>query len=142
MGCTLVEKIAAHATPARMPAEGDDRREQRNWVVRVSDELPDGWTPERGSVVLTQEADSAVRAARAARGLGAEDSDAYRAIVRLMLIDARHLVVNVNTIKLEEDDSHAYLVAASAALRALDSEVAIEEIQGIPRRYWRAVIGE
>lgn len=61
--------------------------------------------------------------------------------MRVAAIDELHVVVGVSTIKLERDEAHAYLVAASAALRRLERTTPIDDIQGIPRRFWRLMLG-
>jgi hypothetical protein len=91
---------------------------------------------------LSREAASAVRDARIARGLAAEGEGLIVPSVRVVLLDERHVIVNISTMRLEEDDAHAWLVAASAALKALDTSVPIDDIQGIPRRFWRLIVGE
>jgi hypothetical protein len=63
-------------------------------------------------------------------------------IVQVLNVDELHVVISIETIRLEEDDAHAYLVAASAALRCLDEAAPIDDIQGIPRRFWRMMIGD
>jgi hypothetical protein len=141
MDSLVVDQLTAHATPNRLPVQGDDRREQRNWVVRLSADLPDEWSPEKASALLSEEAASAVRKAKAARGLTVEETVPHVPSVRVLPVDTRHVVVNISTFRLEEDEMHAYLVAASAALRDLDAATPIDDIQGIPRRFWRLVIG-
>lgn len=136
----VMERLAAHSTPSRLPVTGDPKREQRSWVVRLVRDLPRNWSAERVSGRLGKDAESAVVAARAVRGMSAP-VDAIP-IVRLVVVDERHVIVNVSTVRLEEDDAHDYLVAASGALAALDMELPLDDIQGIPRRFWRVVIGE
>ena len=75
------------------------------------------------------------------RGFDGEGGSAHVPVVHVLGIDERHVVVIICTINLEEDDAHSYLVAASAALRALEAVTPIEDIQGIPRRFWRLVLG-
>jgi hypothetical protein len=66
MDSIVVEQIAAYSTPIRLPVQGDDRREQRNWVIRLLADLPDEWNPDNTSALLNKEAASAVRKRRAA----------------------------------------------------------------------------
>jgi hypothetical protein len=140
MNFELVEQLTAFSTPTRLPVYGDDRMEQRNWVVRLVADLPDVWNPDDTSALLTKAAASAVAEARRSRGLPVEDRGPHVPVVRALPVDARHVVVSISTIRLEEDDAHAYLVAAATALRVLDKTTPIEDIQGIPRRFWRLVI--
>lgn len=141
MDAMIIEQFVAHCTPSRLPVPGEEDREHRNWIVRLAADLPEQWNSEDASVILTKAAVSAVRDAREARGLQVGDQDPHTPIARALSLDARHVVVIVTTIKLEEDDAHEYLVAASAALRALEAINPIDDIQGIPRRFWRIVIG-
>lgn len=142
MDRTSIEQLTAYSRPSRLPIEGDERREQRNWIVRHAEDLPAEFNPDDVSRALSTEAASAIAKARAARGLAAQDLGPHLPVVRLVLVDERHLVVNVSTIKQEEDVAHEYLVAASAALSILDERVPIEDIQGIPRRFWRLLLGQ
>jgi hypothetical protein len=141
MDSRLIEQIAAYSVPNRLPIENDEQREQRNWAIRLVEDLPDEWDAESESARLSEAARSAVAAAQAARGLPVSNVT-NQPTVRVMLVDGRHLIARIETIKLENDDAHAYLVAASAALIALNSTTPIEEIQGIPRRFWRIVLGQ
>jgi hypothetical protein len=134
-----MEWITAHSTPSRLPVADDPKREQRNWVVRLEEALPRNYAVEQVSDRLSTEAVSAVASARTARGMpGTGD---VIPIVRVIVVDERHVIENISTVKLEQDDAHDYLVAASAALAALDSRLRVDDIQGIPRRFWRAMIG-
>jgi len=135
-----MERLAAYSTPSRLPVAGDPTREQRSWVVRLVRELPQNWMAEQASDRLSKKAVSAVLAARAARGQSAT-SDVIPSVL-VVVVDERHMIVNISTVKLEEDDAHDYLVAASGALSALDVELPLDDIQGIPRRFWRVLIGE
>jgi hypothetical protein len=67
--------------------------------------------------------------------------DEARVAIRLHAIDARHLIVSIGTVRLERDDAHAWLVSASAALKSLHEQEPVEDIQGIPRPYWRVLVG-
>jgi hypothetical protein len=137
-----IEQLTACSTPSRLPIEGDEQREQRNWIVRHAEDLPVEFDPDDVSRALSREAESAVAKARAARGLAAQDLGPHVPIVKLISVDERHLVVTVTTIKQEQDKAHEYLVAASAILSLLDKSVPIEDLQGIPRRFWRLLVGE
>jgi hypothetical protein len=141
MNRVLIEQLAGYSTPLRIPIDGDNRREQRNWIVRHA-RVPVGFNPDAESVWLSKEAALAIANARAARGLPVQDLEPHVPLVSLMLVDDRHLVVTVTTIRLEDDEAHEYLVAASAALSVLDKRAPIEDIQGIPRRFWRFLLGE
>jgi hypothetical protein len=136
-----IERITASATPKRLPIDGDDTREQRNWAVRHAP-VPAGWNLDEESARLTEAAAAAVAKARATRGLDARGADLHRPAVGLLPIDERHSILNVRTVVLPQDAAHEYLVAASAALATFDTRVPIEDVQGIPRRFWRLLIGE
>jgi hypothetical protein len=140
MDLVLMERLAAYSTPSRLPVEGYLKREQRSWVVRLVRDLPQNWMAEQASDRLSKEAEIAVVTARTMRGLSAT-VDVIPS-VRVVVMDERHVIVIVSTVKLEEDDAHDYLVAASGALVALDVELPLDDIQGIPRRFWRVLIGE
>jgi hypothetical protein len=140
MNTSFMEQLAALSTPARLAVEGDSDREQRNWVVRLVGDLPGG--PVSAAIVseVDHAAKAAVREARAARELDPASIEA-QPTVHIKAVDPRHVVVNVTTIRLEKDDAHAYLVGACAALRALETSIPVEDIQGIPRRFWGLLVG-
>lgn len=140
MDSVLMERLAGSSAPTRIPVPGERQREQRSWVVRLVRDLPSEWMPEHASVRLNKKAESAVVAARTVRGLSATLE--VIPVVRVAVVDERHVIVSITTVRLEEDDAHDYLVAASAALAALDVELPLDDIQGIPRRFWRVLIGE
>lgn len=139
MDTSMIERLTAHSAPTRLPIEGDPNREQRNWIVRLASDLPARLAEDVGRT-LAAAASAAVREARTARHV---DQAAAEAVVdvRLSSIDERHLIVSITTVRLDRDDAHAWLVAASASLRALESSVPLEDIQGIPRRFWKLVVG-
>jgi hypothetical protein len=139
MDTTAIERVAANSTPTRLPVEGDPSLEERHWILRLGVDLP----PDSGhdlSAVASKAATVAVRDARIARGL-ALDAEEARVALQLHSVDARHLIVSIRTIRLDRDDAHAWLVAASAALRSLREALPIEDIQGLPRAFWRVLIG-
>jgi hypothetical protein len=137
-----IEQLAAYSVPQPLTIHGDDGREQRNWVVRLAGSIPGESNLDDLSAKLSRTAVSAVTEARALRGLPVENAEPHMPLVRVLAVDAQHLIVNICTIKLEKDDVHAYLVAASAVLKGLHDAIAIEDVQGIPRRFWRLLIGE
>lgn len=138
----IIEQLAAFSVPNPLPSASGGRYDQRNWVIRLEQDLPTTWRLDESSALLGQAARLSVARARAERGLPIQDAGPHVPIIGLLPIDARHLVLKVSTIRLKEDDTYAYLVAAVAALMALDKEKRIEDIQGIPRRFWRVLIGE
>lgn len=141
MDSKAIERLTAHAAPQRLPLDGDETREHRNWVIRLAQPVAGGLNSNELSVILSRDAASAVAEALNERGLASAGNSIYAPTVRVVVIDELHVVLNVSTIRLEQDEAHAYLVAASAALRGLERTAAIEDIQGIPRRFWRLVVG-
>lgn len=140
MDKTAIERVAANSAPTRVPVEGDPAREERHWVVRLSSDLP---TDGRSDLepMASGAAVAAVREARTARGLDPE-AEGGRVTVRLHTVDSRHLIASIGTVPIERDDAHAWLVAASAVLRCLHDHTPIEDIQGLPRAFWRILVGD
>lgn len=91
------------------------------------------------SETLTVEAQSAVQKALAMRELPLESVKVAK--IRVFEIDALHVVVAVETTRMEDDVAYAYLVAASAALHRLEQWEMIDDLQGIPRNYWYQLLG-
>lgn len=135
-----MEQLAGLSLPNPLPVQDDDAREQRNWIIRLKTDLSEVAADDK-SALLSKEAIAAVRKARLARGIPTAEVDALAPSVRVLRIDARHVIVNIVTVRLAHDQAHEFLVAASAALVVLDREVPVEEIQGIPRRFWSLLIG-
>ena len=140
MDRAAIERVAANSSPTRVPVEGDSSLEERHWTVRLSVDLPRDHRGPKLEPMASEAATSAVRGARLARGLDA-DADEGRVTLQLHSVDARHLIVSIGTVRLERDDAHAWIVAASAALRALHDVVPIEDIQGLPRAFWKVLVG-
>jgi len=137
MDVTQIEKLVAYLVPGRLPLPAPGV-EQRNWVIRLSTDCPTAWNTEDVSALLTQRATAVFQEARDARGA---PFDAHVPLIKLLAVDERHVIMTVTTKRLEEDDVHEYLIAASAGLRALDESAPIDDIQGIPRRFWRILLG-
>jgi hypothetical protein len=140
MDTTAIERVAANSAPTRVPVEGDSSLEERHWVVRLSFDLPLDHRGQDLERITSEAAARAVREARIARELDAT-ADEGRVTVHLHSVDARHVIVSIGTVRLERDDAHAWLVAASAALRALHDVVPIDDIQGLPRAFWKVLVG-
>lgn len=129
-----IERLTAYAVPQRVSTV--DGRDERHWVVRVT-EIPSDLLPVEDR--LDQLARAAVAEARRERGLA--EGQAHVPSVTLKIIEPHHLVLSVTTIALEDDDAEEHLLAGSAALAGLKRELEIEDIQGIPLRYWRLLVG-
>jgi len=140
MNVSLIALLIAHSTPVRLPASSAPHRDERFWVVRLANDVSDAWNTNEAAARLTEKAVDSVNSAREATGL-ARDAPGDAPVVRLVPISSRHLVISIVTVRLEDDAANAYLVAASAALVALDEMNAVEDIQGLPRVCWRELIG-
>ena len=131
-----VEQLTVFAVPA---AREDNAGAHRNWVVRFRDAVPDEWSAPGTETSLNSAAQDAVRRALEARGVS-HDRDAAP-VVRVIPIDRLRAAVCVRTARVANDLFAMHLVAASAALRALDRIETIEDIQGIPAPFWRLLLG-
>lgn len=135
-----LEQLTAYAAPIRLPVGSSGDREQRSWVVRFTSSLPADLDPVELSRELARAAVAMVREALAERGLPV-DGEQGMVGVKLLPFGDQYAVIVITTIRLERDEAEAYLVAASAVLTALDRIAKLADIQGIPRRYWRMLIG-
>jgi hypothetical protein len=134
-----VAVVAAYSTPVPLPVDDDERLEQRMWAIRLSSDVSPGWNTEEVAAGLDKQATSALRTAHSERDLRYEDIGLPT--IRVLLVDPRHLFLNITTPRMDRDAAESDLVAACAALRALEQIVPIEDVQGIPRRYWRIFMG-
>ena len=135
-----LESLTGYSAPMRLPDGTSGIWEQRCWVVRFTSPFPGDRDQEEISRELERIAVGSVRDAREARGLPV---DVEEGVVRVKLrpFGDQYAVVVITTIRLERDDAEAYLVAASNVLIALDRITRLADIQGIPRRYWRLLVG-
>lgn len=136
---TRIEQLVGFSTPAPLP-DPTDTRDERNWFVRVASHLPAAWDHRAASVLIEARATDAVRAACVARTLPDELAHSHAPRVKVFRIDESHLLLRIVTIRLKQDLAHTYLVAASSALRTLNEMISLDDIQGIPRRYWRLLL--
>ena len=128
-----VKRIAASSMPGRIAVDEDPSLEARYWILRFA-RIPEKRLDEL-TIVVQRAARGAVCAAREERRLDPAAA-AGRVEVSLHLVDQTHLIIEVVTTCLERDDAHAWLVAASAAIDAIDQTSDVEELQGFPRPYW------
>jgi hypothetical protein len=121
MESSAIEQLVAYSTPSRLPVAGEGEFERRNWIVRTAVDVPESWDLAGAEKVLTSDAVAAVRDAATARGLEGSDPERLHLVVNLIRIDRQHLIVRIKSVRLEKDELHVYLVAASRALQALEA---------------------
>jgi hypothetical protein len=141
MDSSAVEQLVAYSAPNRLPVDGEGEFEQRNWIVRTAVDVPESWDLAEAAKVLTSDAVAEVRGAAAARGVEGSDRERQHVVVNLIRLDRQHLIVRIKSVRLEKDELYVYLIAASRALRTLEAQYPIDDIQGYPRAYWRMVLG-
>lgn len=136
-----LQLLAARAAPSPIPlASSDGTHEQRLWIVRLREELPDDRAATLEAIVQGGTVE-ATRAGRVERGLDAE-SEHGDVTMQIHRATALHLIVRVTTVVHRLDLADTSLLAQAAALRALHVAAPIEDIQGFPREYWRVLIGD
>ncbi len=133
------EHLAAYATPTGLPTKLPNR-DARHWIVRTKSAAAYPTLIAQHGAEIARRTKAAVASARAEMGLPPNEEHAPD--VELISMGGHHLVVRITTVELAMDTEHGYLVAAVAALGALEESVPIDDIQGIPRRYWRLLLGE
>ena len=57
-------------------------------------------------------------------------------MVKLVVVDAMHALAHIVTRRPEKDITGAGMMAIAQVLRWLDDEWDIEDLQGIPKRFW------
>ena len=135
----FVEQLTAFSSPMILPLVEDPSKGQQNWVVRLMLDLPDNAIEE-----ISTNLEAAARTAilNAHRESGAEDESVEPQIsIKLGQIDQRHLVIGITTLRRDTTAVHSWLLSASAAMSALEKQFPIDDIQGIPRRFWTLLLG-
>ncbi|ETX04092.1 MAG: hypothetical protein ETSY2_30800 [Candidatus Entotheonella gemina] len=57
-------------------------------------------------------------------------------MVKLVVVDDIHALVHMITRQPEKDITDAGMIAIAQVLRGIDDAWGIEELQGIPKRFW------
>jgi hypothetical protein len=134
-GDGYVAQFAAHCWPPIVPVEDHLDRVRRSWVLRLARPLsPDVDVKAVGQRVEERARNQIVEA------LGSYYSDHELELsfplVKLVVVDPMHVLAHIVTRQPEKDITDAGMIAMTQVLRGLDTEWGIEDLQGIPKRFW------
>jgi hypothetical protein len=128
-------EIASTLLPTMVSQPTDSRRVLRRWVLRVRRDATDLRALEKAE----QSAVARIRASLL-HALGARHTAEVlaRSVPELQLepIDEAHLLIHAFHPHRNEEAPDALLIVMAEMIKAIDSELEIEDIQGVPKRYW------
>lgn len=130
----LIKTLIGYAYPSAEPVGKSGRRFVRRWVARSERELPDQAALDALAERLVTEA---TRVLREAYGQTSEDqlrdSLPMASIVR---IAPNHCVVVIESPTPGHAVGDAAAVGTWRILRGMDNAIGIEDLEGIPKRFW------
>ncbi|HEY7370771.1 MAG TPA: hypothetical protein VIF57_01240 [Polyangia bacterium] len=133
-----ISDLVGYAYPAALPIEGRTGWLRRRWVVRTSRDIDEAVCAQIGDRVTRN-----IRAALLDSGVPAEALARGAPTVRLSVLDARHAIMCADCVGPNSgiDVGDAATAANWGALQQLDAELGIDELEGLPRRFWKLLVG-
>ena len=136
----ILRTFIGYAYPPQEEVGGDGRRCLRKWIVRSVRSLPAQDELDRLADALAQEVAVGIREGYAAAP--PEKLHESYPTASLIKIDDHHLIAVVETPTREAEVGHATLIGNWGFLCCVDRELGIEELEGIPKRFWFPLGGE
>lgn len=129
---TLISELVGEAYPVAVSVDG---RLRRNWVARTVNAVPD----EHALTILQTklEEDANLRITTAYASSTSPVALAHsRPSIALFRIDDRHLVVTIEFAGPDKSVGDAAMIAQWGVLQALDDQLRVEDLQGLPADCW------
>lgn len=125
-----VRSLVGHAYPAPEDVPSEAGLFRRRWMVRVSQKLGEGSALQAATEGFERRARAEIR-----RSYGdvAAEAQPRAGVAR---IDDHHVVLEIDCPKPPIAVGDVAAIVTWVVLRAADREWGIEDLQGIPRRYW------
>ncbi len=130
-----VAQFAAHCWPPIVPVEDHPDRVRRSWVLRLAQPLPPDSDVEAVGQRVEERARKKIKGALG-QYYSADALEPSFPLVKLVVVDAMHALAHIVTRRPEQDITDAGMIAIAQVLRGLDDEWDIEDLQGIPKRFW------
>jgi hypothetical protein len=128
--------LAAMSYPALENVPGVSNAFRRRWVLRLNVNLPERAALE--SLVESFETDVRQKVATALGVSGELGQPVPR--VSVVRLDEHHLVLAIDSPTSEAKMGDAAAITTFGILRAADEYWKLEDLQGIPKRYWPSMI--
>ncbi len=131
-------EIASTSIPPALKSPSSPNKILRRWILRVSSDATEQSALENAERFAR---DNTLQSLLAALGPSYGEEQLARCVplVELEPIDENHILVHALHPSREEEPSDAVLVAMAEILKAIDVEFGIEDIQGVPKRFWLLV---
>lgn len=136
----IVRMFIGSLYPLAEPVGSEGRRCLYKWVVRSVRPIPDQDELDRLADALAQEVSDGMREAYA--GAPAERLRDSFPIASLIRIDDRHLIAVVETATKKASYGDEMMISNWGFLHVVDRELGVEELQGLPKRFWFPLGGE
>ena len=130
-----VAQFAAHCWPPIVPVEDNVDRVRRSWVLRLAQPLPADVDVKAVGQRMEERAQKKIKEALGPYYSGGELEPSFP-WVKLVVVDPMHALAHIVTRQPEKDITDAGMIAIAQVLRGLDEEWVIEDLQGIPKRFW------
>jgi hypothetical protein len=129
-----ISNLVGYSFPAALPVEGRPDWLRRNWVLRTSREIDEATCATLGELVTRN-----IRAALSDSGVSAGDLDRGAPVIAINVLDARHAIVSTDFMAPDSglNLGDAAMAATWGALQQLDARLDIDELEGLPRRFWK-----
>jgi hypothetical protein len=135
VGEEYVAQFAAHCWPPIVPVEDSADRVRRSWVLRLAQPLPSDVDVKAVGQRMEKRAQKKIKEALGSYYSGDELEPSFP-WVKLVVVDPMHALAHIVTRQPEKDITDAGMIAIAQVLRGLDEEWVIEDLQGIPKRFW------
>ena len=135
VGEGYVAQFAAYCWPPIVPVEDNVDRVRRSWVLRLAQPLPADVDAKAVGLRMEERAQKKIKEALGPYYSGDELEPSFP-WVKLVVVDPVHALAHIVTRQPEKDITDAGMIAVAQVLRGLDEEWDIEDLQGIPKRFW------
>lgn len=109
---------------------------EQHWVLRLGASVRVEWAA-GANVVVAQ----ALDVVRAILRDDAEAGEVPELTAQVRMIDGTHAMLTIGVRSQPGRDRRAGMLAASSLVPAIEALTTIEEVQGIPRAYWKMLFG-
>jgi hypothetical protein len=131
-------ELVGYACPAAISIQGQTGWLRRKWIARVS-----GGATVENCARLSEAITAEIADALLKGGVPANHLEQGSPKIMIAVVDATHVVVQTDFVGPEAQPrlnlGDAAMAATWGALQRVDAALGIEELEGLPRRYWRVL---